>query len=214
VRLRDVLERVGLAPGVVDVVFRSAEGYSDSIPVAKALEDTTLVVFGMNGRALPIEHGFPARIIVPGIYGMKNVKWLMGIEAVDRDYQGYWMVRGWSDEARVKTQSRVDVPAGGVVSSRGEGPAKVGGVAWAGDRGIQRVEVSEDEGLTWRLAVLKRELSPVAWRLWAADLAPGGGGRQLLVRAVDGRGEIQAAKRTRPHPDGASGYHRVRLEVE
>ncbi len=210
VRLKGVLERAGMAPGVVDIVLRSAEGYSDSIPLPKALEDTTLVVFGMNGRALPVSHGFPARIIVPGIYGMKNVKWLTAIEPTDHDYRGYWMVRGWSDEARVKTQSRIDVPAGAVST-----PAIAGGVAWAGDRGILAVEVSEDDGRTWRPAVLKRELSSVAWRLWAAELPPRRGSRRVLaVRAVDGTGEVQTARRARPHPDGASGYHRVHFEVK
>src|SRR5205823_13901079 len=126
VRLKDVLERAGLRTGVEDVVFRAADNYSDSIPLAKALEDRTLVVFGMDGAALPREHGFPARIIVPGIYGMKNVKWVTSIEAVARDYQGYWQERGWSDLARVKTESRIDVPADGSVVARG---TKVAGIA-------------------------------------------------------------------------------------
>lgn len=211
VRLRDVLGRAGLLDGVVDIVFRAVEGYSDSIPLEKALEETTLVVFGMNGVALPREHGFPARIIVPGIYGMKNVKWLTEIEAVDHDYRGYWEVRGWSDVARVKTQSRIDVPKGGRAATL---PERIGGVAWAGDRGIARVEVSEDGGATWREALLRRELSPVAWRLWAADLSPGRGRRRVMVRATDSSGEVQSSRVTRPHPDGASGRHSVVLEIE
>lgn len=210
VRLKDVLNRAGLREGVVDIVFRSVEGYSDSIPLAKALEDTTLVVFGMNGVALPRAHGFPARIIIPGIYGMKNVKWVAAIEAVDHNYQGYWQVRGWSDVATVKTQSRIDVP---VQRSAVSLLAKLAGVAWAGDRGILRVEVSEDGGETWREAVLKRELSPVAWRLWVADIEPGSRRRRVLVRATDRRGGVQSPRRTRPHPQGASGNDVV-FEVE
>jgi DMSO/TMAO reductase YedYZ molybdopterin-dependent catalytic subunit len=202
VRLKDVLGKAGLKDGVVDVVFRSAEGYSDSIPLAKALEDTTLVVFGMNGVALPRAHGFPARIIVTGIYGMKNVKWLTEIETVNNDYQGYWEVRGWSDIARMKTSSRIDVPTDGAQVSL---PAQLGGIAWAGDRGILRVEISDD-GATWHPAVLKRELSPVAWRLWAADVPRGSGERKVLVRATDETGETQTRMETRPHPDGASGW--------
>jgi len=209
VRLKDVLARAGLQAGVVDLVFRAAEGYSDSIPLAKGLEETTLVVFGMNGVALPRAHGFPARIIVPGIYGMKNVKWLTEIEAVDHDYQGYWMVRGWSDVARIKTESRIDVPSH---SARVALPAMLAGVAWAGDRGVLRVEVSEDQK-TWRPALMKRELSPVAWRLWAADIEPGSGTKQVYVRAVDGAGDVQTSRTTKPHPDGASGYDSVVFEL-
>lgn len=209
VRLKDVLDRAKMRGGIVDIVFRAAEGYSDSIPVTKALEETTLVVFGMNGVALPRDHGFPARIIVPGIYGMKNVKWLTEIEAVDHDYQGYWMVRGWSDVAGVKTQSRIDVPTR---RERVTLPAKAAGIAWAGDRRVSRVEISEDGGASWRPALLKRELSPVAWRLWAADLSPGPGSRTLRVRATDGDGEVQEVRITAPHPEGASGLHSIPIE--
>ncbi|HMC78989.1 MAG TPA: molybdopterin-dependent oxidoreductase, partial [Acidimicrobiia bacterium] len=211
VRLKDVLARAGLRPGVAELVFKSAEGYSDSIPLAKANEDTTLVVFGMNGVALPREHGFPARIIVPGIYGMKNVKWLTGITAVDHHYRGYWEVRGWDDVARVKTESRFDVPA---PASTVHLPASLAGVAWAGDRRVAAVEVSDDGGQTWRRAVLKRELSPVAWRLWAADVTPGAGLRRVMVRAADGTGAVQSAQLANPHPDGASGYDVLTFQVQ
>lgn len=211
VRLREVLERGGVRAGAVDIVFRGAEGYSDSITLDKAMEDTTLVVFGMNGRSLPREHGFPARIIVPGIYGMKNVKWLTKIEVVDHDYQGYWMVRGWSDVARIKTSSRIDVPG---TATRVGLPTMIAGVAWAGDRGIRAVEVSQDGGKTWNPAILKREISERVWRLWATDLEPGGGKRRVLVRALDGEGETQSSEVTKPHPAGASGIHSVVLEIE
>lgn len=210
IRLKDVLERAGLRGGVDDVVFRAVEHYSDSIPLAKALDERTLVVFGMDGAALRREHGFPARIVVPGIYGMKNVKWVESIEAVSRDYQGYWQERGWSDVARVKTESRIDVPADGSTVAEG---TKVAGVAWAGDRGVSAVEVSEDGGTTWRPATLERELSPVAWRRWVASVSPGRGPRRITVRATDGEGNVQTAEQTRPHPDGASGYHKVSFDV-
>ncbi|MGH2720687.1 MAG: molybdopterin-dependent oxidoreductase, partial [Actinomycetota bacterium] len=210
VRLRDVLERAGVGEGTVDIVFRAAENYSDSISLAKALEERTLVVFGMDGAPLPRDHGFPARIIVPGIYGMKNVKWVESIEAVPEDYQGYWMDRGWSDEAVVKTQSRIDVPARGSTVAEG---SKAAGIAWAGDRGISAVEVSDDGGETWRAARLERELSGVAWRRWVADLGAGTGAGTLVVRARDGAGQLQESRRTRTHPDGASGYHEVSFDV-
>jgi DMSO/TMAO reductase YedYZ molybdopterin-dependent catalytic subunit len=211
VRLKDVLERAKLRAGTVDIVFRAAEGYSDSIPMNKALEETTLLVFGMNGEALPRDHGFPARIIVPGIYGMKNVKWLTEIEPVDHDYQGYWMVRGWSDIARVKTSSRFDVPQDGAYLPAG---TMLAGAAWAGDRGIRRVEVSEDKGATWTPAIMKRELGPLTWRLWANELKSSRGKVRVMVRAVDGAGEVQSSRPTKPHPDGASGYHFLDLNIE
>lgn len=211
VRLKDVLARAGLKTGIVDLVFRGAEGYSDSIPIDKALEDTTLLVFGLNGETLPKTHGFPARIIVPGIYGMKNVKWITEIEAVDHDYQGYWMVRGWSDEARIKTASRFDTPQDTNYIPQG---TMLAGMAWAGDRGIRRVEISEDNGDSWTPAVLKRELSPLTWRLWATELKREKGKVRVLVRAIDGEGEMQSSKPAKPHPDGVSGYHFIDVNVE
>jgi DMSO/TMAO reductase YedYZ molybdopterin-dependent catalytic subunit len=210
VRLRDVLGRAGLKDGIEDIVFRAAENYSDSIPLAKALEEQTLVVFGMDGAPLPRDHGFPARIIVPGIYGMKNVKWVESIEAVATDYQGYWMERGWSDEAVVKTESRIDVPLERSTVAEG---SRAAGVAWAGDRGVRQVEISEDGGETWRPARLERELSGVTWRRWVANIGPGTGARTMMVRATDGMGNVQESRKARPHPSGASGYHEIEFDV-
>jgi DMSO/TMAO reductase YedYZ molybdopterin-dependent catalytic subunit len=213
VPLRDVLARAGgVAPGAVRVVFHAVGGYSDSLPVAKALEPTTLVAYGMNDRSLPRAHGYPARILAPGIYGMKNVKWLERIEVVDYDYRGYWQRSdGWDNVAVVKTASRVDVPAELAAIA---GPATVAGVAWAGDRGIRRVEVSLDDGRTWTPAVLRRQLAPAAWRQWRLPWVPSGNGRvRVKVRAVDGRGALQTDRPAPPHPSGASGYHGIEVVV-
>jgi DMSO/TMAO reductase YedYZ molybdopterin-dependent catalytic subunit len=209
VPLARVLERAGGAgPGAVRVVFHAVGGYSDSLPVAKALDPATVVAYGMNDRSLPRAHGFPARIIAPGIYGMKNVKWLERIEVVDYDYRGYWQRSdGWDNIAEIKTASRIDVPQ--ELTSAGPGGV-VAGLAWAGDRGIRRVEVSLDGGATWVPATLRRELAKAAWRQWRLPLPPGTSGRHLLkVRAVDGRGDLQTARQAPPHPSGASGYHQV-----
>jgi DMSO/TMAO reductase YedYZ molybdopterin-dependent catalytic subunit len=214
VPLRAVLERAGgVAPRAVRVVFHAVGGYSDSLPVAKALDPATVVAYGMNDRSLPRAHGFPARIIAPGIYGMKNVKWLQRIEVVDYDYRGYWQRSdGWDNIALIKTASRIDVPA---ALSAVEGETVVAGVAWAGDRGIRRVEVSLDGGRTWTPAVLRRQLAPAAWRQWRLPWRPGGAGRVTLrVRAVDGRGDLQIARQQPPHPSGASGYHQVDVIVD
>jgi hypothetical protein len=139
---------------------------------------------------------------------MKNVKWLERIEVVDYDYRGYWQRSdGWDNIAQIKTASRIDVPA---ELSAVDGETVVAGVAWAGDRGVRRVEVSLDGGRTWTRAVLRRELAPAAWRQWRLPWRPGGAGRVVLrVRAVDGRGDLQIAQEQPPHPSGASGYDEV-----
>jgi DMSO/TMAO reductase YedYZ molybdopterin-dependent catalytic subunit len=212
VRLADVLEAAGLRSEAIDVVFRAADGYTDSIPVEVALDPAVLLAIAQNGEPLTQDHGFPCRVRIPAIYGMKNVKWLLSIEAVARDYKGYWMKRGWSDRAVVKTQSRIDVAGSG--SLRVGEPTWIAGVAWAGDRGVSRVEVSTDDGETWEEAELKDPLASASWRLWAYRWTPREAGPVALAcRAVDGNGEVQSAGVTPPHPNGASGYHRVAVEV-
>jgi len=177
------------------------------------MDESTLIAVGMNGRVLPRERGFPARILSVGTYGMKNPKWLTGIEVVDSPYQGYWEQRGWSKKAIVKTGSRIDVPRDG---SSVPGPTTIAGIAFAGDRGISTVEVSTDGGARWAETNLKRELSPVAWRLWRYPWAPLGkpGGAHILVRAVDGRGGVQTTEAAAPHPAGASGLDSTSVDVE
>jgi DMSO/TMAO reductase YedYZ molybdopterin-dependent catalytic subunit len=214
VPLREVLERAGgVSPRAVRVAFHAVGGYTDSLPVAKALDPATVVAYGMNDRSLPRAHGYPARIIAPGIYGMKNVKWLQRIEVVDYDYRGYWQRSdGWDNTAEIKTASRIDVPA---ELSAVDGETVVAGVAWAGDRRIRRVEVSLDAGRTWTRAILRRELAPAAWRQWRLPWRPSGAGRVVLrVRAVDGRGDLQIVQERPPHPSGASGYHEVDVIAE
>lgn len=213
VRLADVLERAGVSDGAVDVVLRAADGYTDSIPVAVAMEPFTLLAVSQNGMPLTQEHGFPCRLRVPSIYGMKNVKWLTSIEVVAEDFQGYWMERGWSDEAVVKTESRIDVAGVDGVAETGQ-ETWIAGVAWAGSRGISKVEVSTDGGATWQEALLKEPLAPNAWRLWAYRWTPARSGESVvLCRATDGRGVTQTKKTTDPHPSGASGYHSLTVEV-
>ena len=205
--LRELLLRAGVKEGVVDIKFEAYDQYTESIPFDKAMHPDTLVAWTMNGEPLPHPHGFPARIIVPGIYGMKNVKWLTKIIAVKEDYLGFWEQRGWSDEAVIKTMSRIDVPKNRATVSQ---PAYIGGIAFAGDRGIERVEVSYDRGMTWHEAQVKEALSPYTWVLWAVertDIVPGSG--TITVRATDKTGAVQTAERADPLPEGASGYHTI-----
>ncbi|HVD13162.1 MAG TPA: molybdopterin-dependent oxidoreductase [Actinomycetota bacterium] len=214
VALADVLARAGgVSDRAVRVAFHAVGGYTDSLPVATAMARTTLVAYGMNGTSLPRAHGYPARIIAPGIYGMKNVKWLQRVEVVDYDYRGYWQrTDGWDNVATIKTASRIDVPA---ELAAVRGATTLAGLAWAGDRGIKAVEVSLDGGHTWQRAVLRRELARAAWRQWRLPWQPATSGKVLLkVRAVDGRGQVQTGDEAPPHPSGASGYHQIEVVVD
>ncbi len=213
VRLNEVLEAVRPQPGGVDVVLKAADGYSDSIPLAVARDPRVIIAVSQNGRPLTREHGFPCRLRVPAIYGMKNVKWLQSIEISGSDYSGYWQKRGWSDDATVKTQSRVDVAGDDLAARVGE-QTWIAGVAWAGDRGIKTVEVSLDAGTTWEGAQVREPLSSVSWIQWAFRWTPQEA-RTVTVacRATDGNGEVQTSRLAQPHPDGASGYHEVAVSV-
>jgi DMSO/TMAO reductase YedYZ molybdopterin-dependent catalytic subunit len=174
------------------------------------MQPSSLVAIAQDGQPLTREHGFPCRLRIPALYGMLNPKWVISIDVVDRPYQGYWAKQGWSPTAIVRAQSRIDTPNRARVGE----PTWIAGVAWAGVRGIARVEVSTDGGATWRTARLHRPLSPWAWTQWAHRWIPARAGRaQLVCRAVDGRGILQDARSRPPHPTGASGYHRVEVDV-
>jgi len=210
-RLRDVLQQAGGAgTKAVKVAFRCADGYTESIPIADALNPTTLLAYEMNGEQLPPKHGFPVRLLVPGLFGMKNPKWTTRIEVVDYDFQGYWERSGWSDEAVVKTMSKFTTLPRTVALAE----LPLGGVAYAGDRSIRDVEVSVDGGKTWQKAEVRVPLGPFTWVLWAALWKPTGPGEYTMkVRARDGGGVVQTAKESPTLPDGASGYHTLRVRV-
>jgi DMSO/TMAO reductase YedYZ molybdopterin-dependent catalytic subunit len=212
VPLPQILELAGgLQPAAIEVVFQSAGGYSDSMPVTQAMNPATLLVIGMNDHVLPRAHGFPVRVLGVGTYGMKNPKWLESIQAVDRPYTGFWEQRGWNHDAIIRTESRIDTPMGG---AKVKGETVIAGVAIAGDRGISRVEVSADGGQTWNEAVLKTALSPLTWRLWMYDWNPSGpGSHTLAVRAYDGDGAVQTPSGEPPFPAGATGYDEVAVDV-
>ncbi len=212
VRLADVLADAGPLRGVADVVFRCADGYSSSLPLAAAKDPSVLLALGMNGRPLSWEHGFPCRVRAPAVYGVKNAKWIERIELVNRDHADYWTERGWSDSAIVRTSSRIDTV--GEPDTRARRATWIAGVAWAGARGISRVEVSLDGGRTWQAAELREPLSPLAWTQWAYRWTPAGRGNyRILCRATDGSGRLQDSVPRQPHPSGASGYHEVIADV-
>jgi sulfite oxidase len=211
VRLADLLDRAHVRTGAAAVRAAAADGYEDTIPMGRVRRPEMLVAIAMDGLLLPTEHGRPARLIVPGLYGMKNVKWLTELEVLSTDQKGYWEERGWDLRAETRTESRIDVPGDhDVVPST----FAAAGVAWAGDRRISRVEVSLDEGRSWRPAQLEGELGPFSWRRWQIELHVEPGTHPLTVRAYDGAGRVQEAERRPPHPSGASGYHRIVLVAQ
>ncbi len=214
VRLRDVLDRAGgVGAKAIQIAFRCADGYTESIPIAEALNPDTLLVYEINGRPLPAKHGFPVRLLVPGHFGMKNPKWITKIEAVDFDFQGYWERSGWSQKAVVKTMSKFVTPGGHMMYKAGE-DVGLGGVAYSGDRGIKAVEVSTDNGATWTSAQVKPPLGKFTWVLWAAVWRPTAPGEYAVrVRATDATGTVQARDEVGTLPDGASGYHLIRVRV-
>ncbi|MDP6101002.1 MAG: molybdopterin-dependent oxidoreductase [Dehalococcoidia bacterium] len=211
VRLADLLARADVRPSTTKVVLTGDDDYSDSFPLEKAQEPNTLLAYHMNGAPLSSTHGFPLRALVPNIYGMKNVKWLKRIEAVDYDFKGYWQQRGWSDEAIIQTTSRMDLPHPGEQSQKEA--SIMGGIAFAGSRGITRVEVSTDYGETWLPAEVKDALSTNTWVLWLRKWEPTPGRHDLLVRAADGNGELQIEERRRTAPGGAAGYDLVPVRI-
>lgn len=211
VRLRDVLQRAGIRDGVVDVICRGANGYSDSIPLTAALDENTVLAYAMDGRTLPTRHGFPCRLYVPGLYGEKNVKWLQEIELSGDDYLGYWQERGWTDIATVQTMSAIDTPRGEVVPASG-GLLPVGGIAFAGTRGISSVQVQIDDG-SWQPAELEPYDPHLVWQRWRMEWTPEAGRHRLSVRATDGDGNPQVESQRDPHPDGMTGLHQVVVQV-
>jgi DMSO/TMAO reductase YedYZ molybdopterin-dependent catalytic subunit len=213
VSLRALLERAGLQEGAVQLVGRSVDGFTAGFPTITALDlEEAMVAVGMNGEPLPAEHGFPARLVVPGLYGyVSATKWLSAIELTTWDVDGYWIPRGWAEEGPVKTQSRIDVPAAGATVAAGRTP--IAGVAWAPSRGIERVEVRVDDG-QWQEAELAAPYDVDVWRQWVLpwDAAPGV--HRIAARATDGVGEVQTDQRTPVAPDGASGYPVIEVLVE
>ena len=213
VRLKDLLTQAGVKTGAVKVVFYAVDDYSDSIHLEKALEPTTLLAVRMNGVTLPQGHGFPVRVLVPGIYGMKHCKWLTRIEVVADDYQGYWQQRGWSDAAPVRMTARIDTPLIAVNAPVNQ-TTYISGVAFSGNKGISEVDVSLDEGNTWHIATLERPLSNLTWVRWQYPWQPTKPGTySLVVRAIDMEGNVQDPNIAPPAPDGSSGYDSFDISV-
>ena len=213
VRLKELLDRARVGPEATQIVGRAVDGFTVGFPTVHALAEDreSLVAVGMNGERLPADHGFPARLIVPGLFGyVSATKWLTEIELTTWDgFDAYWVPLGWSKEGPILTQSRIDVPRDGATVSDG---SAVAGVAWAPDRGISAVQVRIDDG-PWSDAQLSTPISDATWVQWQAPLRAEPGEHTLRVRAFDGTGEPQADETTPPAPDGARGHHTITVDV-
>jgi len=212
IRLRDLLDEAGVRADADQIVGRSVDGYTCGFPLAAAYDRDAMVVVGMNGEPLPPEHGFPVRLITPGIYGYVGAtKWLSEIEVTRFDaFEQYWVPRGYDERAPIKTMSRIDTPA--ALANLEPGEQMIAGVAWAQTRGIARVEVQVDDG-DWQQATLSRAISDVTWVQWRLPWEAGPGRHQLRVRATDGDGQLQTEERTEIVPNGVSGQHSIPVTV-
>lgn len=212
--LADLLDKAGVSSAARYVSFRCDDDYTENVPLDFATQPGVMLAYEMNGEPLPAKHGFPLRLLSPGKYGMKHPKWISEIALMDEETLGYWEERGWSDEARMHTSSRIDVPSSGDVIS--ESSFRISGLAFAGNRGISRIEVSLDGGRQWKDAVLKPALSPFTWALWYCDSYTAGlsGRLQIVARATDGVGAVQTADEAPPYPAGATGYPKVSVTLK
>jgi DMSO/TMAO reductase YedYZ molybdopterin-dependent catalytic subunit len=211
--LKPILEEAGVHDGADQLVSRSADGWTCGTPTAVLMDgrDAMLAV-AMNGEPLPLKHGFPVRMVTPGLYGyVSATKWVVDMELTTFDvYDAYWISRGWAQKAPIKTMSRIDTPYTSEVLTAGEVP--IAGVAWAQHRGIDGVEVKIDDG-PWRRADLARVPTLDTWRQWVYRWNAERGSHTIAVRATDKTGYTQTAKKVQPIPDGATGWHTIDVKV-
>ena len=212
VSLRDLIARAGPQSGATWVSFRARDDYTESLPLS-VVEGAPeiLVAYDLDGSPLPTAHGYPARILAPGHYGMKGPKWLDSIELTNDEVRGYWEQQGWDHSAVVKTTARFDEPRDGDIIRIGA--IEVGGVAFAGTRGISKVEYTIND-TTWNEATLDQPLSGLTWVRWRTVWTPGSeGAYRLRVRATDGSGKLQDSNGAPSFPSGASGFHTIQVNV-
>ncbi len=213
VPLAPLLDEVGVLDGGTQLVGRAVDGFTVGFPTELARDGRdAMIAVAMNGEPLPVAHGFPVRLVVPGLYGyVSATKWLSEIELTGWDeFDAYWIQRSWAKEGPIKTQSRIDRPGSG--SDVAVGTTTVAGVAWAPTRGIERVEVRVDDG-DWQEADLAEALADTTWVQWQADVELEAGPHEVSVRATDGTGATQSPDRVAPHPAGAEGWHTVTLDA-
>ena len=214
--LPDLLGLAAPLSNAARVRFHGVDNYTDTIPLEKALEPSTMLAYEMNGVSLPDRHGYPLRVIVPGYFGEKNVKWLTRIEVTDADAKGFYEAQGWGPDFTTPTRSRIDVPEAWLSVSLGKltAPIEVKGIAFGGDRGISRVELSFDGGKTWSEAEIYYTGNRLAWSLWKTPWMPAApGDYMLVVRATDGEGGMQTWESDRSPFSGVAGLHYITVQV-
>ena len=214
--LRDLLDQAGVLSGAAQVRLHGVDNYTDTIPLEKAMAPTTLLAYEMNGAPLPDRHGYPLRVIVPGYFGEKHVKWLTRIEVTDANAKGFYEAQGWGPDFITPTRSRIDMPDDWAFVSLGKltAPIEVKGIAFGGDRGISRVELSFDDGQIWSDAEIYYSGGNLAWSLWKAQWTPAAAGDYaLVVRATDGDGDVQEWEEDRGPFSGVSGLHKINVRV-
>ncbi len=222
--LKDLLARARVKPGAKYIVFRCSDGYDVGIPLESGLMDGTILAYDMNNEPLTNDHGYPIRAIVPGFYGMMNPKWITEIELVDKTYEGFWQRKGWSNKKNENIYSFIVTPGSQDIKNRFpnlvnetfaiDKTSPLAGVAFAGDRGISKIEVSSDGGNTWKSATVKDPLSNYTWVLWTSGFTPKAvGDYKIVVRATDKTGQVQTSEFEDPFPNGASGYNAINVKV-
>ncbi|MET1232157.1 MAG: molybdopterin-dependent oxidoreductase [Candidatus Limnocylindrales bacterium] len=217
VRVSDLLDRVGARPEASWILWEADDGFTESLAMDVARHPDTWIAYLMGDQPLTPEHGYPARVLIPGRFGMKQPKWVRRMQIADHDEAGYWVQRGWDKEAVVRTMSRIDWPTDHA-SVAAAAPFTVYGIAFAGDRGTARVEVSGDGGTSWVDAELEDAVVPplgeLTWLRWRAALtAAAAGSMELVARATDGDGATQSGEQTPALPSGSTGWHRIVVSV-
>lgn len=216
VPMRTLLNAAKPLPGATKVKLHGVDNYTDTIPLEKALDPATLVVYEMNGEVLPQRHGFPARVIVPGYFGEKNVKWITRIEVANAEAKGFYEAQGWGPDFTVPIRSRIDVPSAESWFKLSDQPSgiSVKGVAFGGDKGVSRVELTADDGKTWTDATLDYPGTRLSWALWSFRWLPTAPGEYVLfARATNADGQVQEWDPNRQFKSGTSGFHKIVIYV-
>ena len=216
--LRDLLDQAGPLSNAVRVRLYGVDNYTDTIPLEKAMDPTTLLAYGMNGVPLPHRHGYPLRAIVPGYFGEKHVKWLTCIELTTANVKGFYETQGWGPDFITPARSRIDAPdhESWFSLSKLNGAIEVKGMAYGGDRGISRVELSFDDGETWGDAEIYYASGRLAWSLWKLRdgwMPNEPADHTIVVRATDGEGDVQEWEEDRSPYSGVTGFHKIVVHV-
>ena len=212
-RFKDILAEAGVQAGAQEIAINSKDGFYEGLPLSEAMDERTLLVYAMNGQPLTVEHGFPLRLFAPGHYGMKLPKWITAMKVTSQPVSGYWVDRGWSATAIPQTTSVIDTSSVNASDLKATGIFPLGGIAWAGDRGISKVEVQIDKD-PWVAAELRSPaVGPLTWVQWRYDWKPAPGRHVIQVRATDGAGALQVATFSDPQPEGATGIDNVMINI-